>query len=123
MLHATHSHQTLVEKPYATHYTYDTLCIGKPSVENLWTLKALLRGFEMVLGLKVNFFKSCMIGVNVPSEFMDMVSSFLNCTQGSFPFKYLGLPVLSWCWAMHRVHMYPSLFYEWSWNPRECSTQ
>ena len=74
-------------------YADDTLCIGKPSVENLWTLKALLRRFEMVSGLKVNFFKSCLIGVNVPSEFMDIASSFLNCTRGSLPFKYLGLPV------------------------------
>jgi hypothetical protein len=33
-------------------YADDTLCIGEASIENLWTLKALLRGFEMVSGLK-----------------------------------------------------------------------
>jgi len=40
-----------------THLQYadETLCIGKASVENLWTLKALLRVFEMKSGLKVNF--------------------------------------------------------------------
>jgi len=62
-------------------------------VENLWALKALLRGFEMVSGLKINFFKSSLIGVNVPEEFMGMACDFLNCSQGSLPFKYLGLPV------------------------------
>jgi len=25
--------------------------------------------------------------------------------------------VLSWRWAMHRLHMYPCLLYEWFWNP------
>jgi lysozyme family protein len=39
-------------------YADDTLCIGKATVENLWALKAILRGFEMVSGLKVNFWKS-----------------------------------------------------------------
>jgi len=31
------------------------------------------------------------------------------------------IKVLSWRWAMHRVHMYPCLFYEWLWNTRDCS--
>jgi hypothetical protein len=74
-------------------YADDTLCIGKPTVENLWALKSLLRGFEMVSGLKINFFKSSLIGVNVDLEFMDMACNFLNCSKGSDPFKYLGLSV------------------------------
>lgn len=36
---------------------------------------------------------SSLIGVNIPDEFMDMACTFLNCSQGSLPFKYLGLPV------------------------------
>lgn len=56
-------------------------------------LKALLRGFEMASGLKVNFSKSCLIGINVDREFMDMACNFLNCNEGTLPFKYLGLPV------------------------------
>jgi len=32
------------------------------SVDNLWTLKALLRGFEMASGLKVNFYKALLRG-------------------------------------------------------------
>jgi hypothetical protein len=43
-------------------YANDTLCIGEVSIENLWTLKATLRGFEMVSGLKVNFWKSNLMG-------------------------------------------------------------
>lgn len=47
----------------------------------------------MVSGLKVNFHKSCLIGVNVDPVFMEMACTFLNCQQGSLPFMYLGLPV------------------------------
>jgi len=47
----------------------------------------------MVSGLKINFFKSSLIGVNVPSDFMQMACNFLNCSEGCIPFKYLGLPV------------------------------
>jgi hypothetical protein len=74
-------------------YADDTLCIGKASLENLWTLKAILRGFELASGLKVNFLKSCLIGVNVPHGFMDLACGILNCKRGTTPFWYLGLPV------------------------------
>jgi hypothetical protein len=74
-------------------YADDTLCIGKATVDNLWALKAILRGFEMASGLKVNFWKSCLVGVNVSNEFLAMASDFLNCRIENLPFKYLGLPV------------------------------
>lgn len=74
-------------------YADDTLCIGMPTVDNLWTLKALLQGFEMASGLKVNFHKSSLIGINVPRDFMEAACRFLNCREESIPFIYLGLPV------------------------------
>jgi hypothetical protein len=74
-------------------YADDTLCIGEASIDNLWTLKAILRAFELVSGLKVNFSKSCVLGVNVSEDFMRLASTFLNCKVGVVPFKYLGLPV------------------------------
>ena len=74
-------------------YADDTLCIGEASIENLWTLKALLRGFEMVSGLKVNFHKSCLMGVNISANYLEMASTFLNCRVGSVPFMYLWLSV------------------------------
>jgi hypothetical protein len=36
----------------------------------------VLRGFEMASGFKVNFYKSCLIGVNVGMEFMEMACNF-----------------------------------------------
>jgi len=70
-----------------------TLFYRKANGRELWTLKVWLRGFEMTSELKVNFFKSCLIGFNVARDFMEMACDFLNCREGSLPFKYLGLPV------------------------------
>jgi len=64
-----------------------------PTVDNLWTLKAMLKGFEMASGLKVNFHKSSLIGVNVHRDFMESTCRLLHCKDGSLPFNYLGLPV------------------------------
>jgi len=47
----------------------------------------------MAFGLKINFHKSCLIGVNVERDFMEMACEFLNCSEGALPFKHLGLPV------------------------------
>jgi hypothetical protein len=74
-------------------YADDSLCIGDASVENLWAVKAILRGFEMASELKINFWKSCLVGVNVPDEFLAMASDFSNYRIGHTTFKYLGLPV------------------------------
>jgi len=74
-------------------YVDNTLCIGVHTVDNLWTLKAMLRGFEMASEFKVNYHKSSLIGVNVPIGFMEAACRFLHCREGIVPFKYLGLPV------------------------------
>lgn len=59
----------------------------------LWTLKAMLTGFELTSGLKVNFSKSCLLGINVSGDFMEMACNFFNCTEGTLPFKYMGLQI------------------------------
>ncbi|GAU34591.1 hypothetical protein TSUD_15060 [Trifolium subterraneum] len=74
-------------------YADDTLFIGETCVENLWTTKAILRWFELISGLKVNFFKSKLYGINEGGAFVNSAASFLNCKVGKLPFIYLGLPV------------------------------
>lgn len=72
-------------------YTDDTLCIGKPTMDNLWMLKALVRGFEMMVGLKVNYFKSCLMGVNVSPIFLEMACNFLNwviCLSSTWDYRW-----------------------------------
>lgn len=49
--------------------------------------------FELVACLKVNFHKSVLLGVNVEKEWLEEVVGVLHCKVGSFPMKYLGLPI------------------------------
>jgi hypothetical protein len=68
-------------------YADGTLCISEPTIKNLWTLKAIFRGFEMVFGLKVNFWKSSLMGVNV--------SLFPMTFFGWRPFSL----IVEWVWS------------------------
>lgn len=44
-------------------------------------------------GLKVNFHKSQLCGINVVEGWLNEPARVLNCSVGVFPFVYLGLPV------------------------------
>lgn len=74
-------------------YANVTLLIGKATSTNIWAFKEVLRNFELVSGLKVNFVKSCQFGMNVGAEFLQAASNFLYYKMGQLPFTYLGLPI------------------------------
>jgi hypothetical protein len=59
----------------------DTIFVGEGSWNNLWTIKTVLRSFEIVSGLKVNFFKSKFYGLNLDERFLRASASFfaLRC--------------------------------------------
>ncbi|GAU27449.1 hypothetical protein TSUD_161350 [Trifolium subterraneum] len=44
-------------------------------------------------GLKVNFNKSILVGVNIPDSWLGEAASALCCKVGKIPFLYLGLPI------------------------------
>lgn len=71
----------------------DTMLIGDESWRNLWSIKAILRGFELVLGLHINLSKSRLVGINLNSDFIQAASLFLNFEIGSPSFTFLGIPV------------------------------
>ena len=71
----------------------DTLFVCEDSFRNVTTLKAILRGFEVASGLKINFHKSKLAGINVHSNDLLCYTKTLNCNQMEVPFKYLGLEV------------------------------
>ncbi|XP_058757397.1 uncharacterized protein LOC131630651 [Vicia villosa] len=71
----------------------DTIMISEGDTANLWSMKAILRGFELMSGLSINFLKSNIYGINVGDWFLEAASSFLSCKVGSIPFKYLGVRV------------------------------
>ena len=57
------------------------------------TMKSILRGFELASGLKINFHKSKLVGVNAQSNIFLCYSKVLNYNHMGTPFKYLGLEV------------------------------
>jgi hypothetical protein len=59
----------------------------------LFCLKALLHSFAISTGLKVNFHKSCLIPINVPTEKVPLLTGVFGCVEGQLPFTYLGIPL------------------------------
>lgn len=74
-------------------YADDTLLLGEVSFDNMWVVKEVLISFEMASGLKLNFHKSCLYGVNAGGDFISAASKFLCCKTDNLSFTYLGLPV------------------------------
>lgn len=74
-------------------YADDSLIVGEATEQNVWVMKAILRCFELVSGLKVNFQESNIIDLNVEEQFMEAATLFLNCKICDVPFTYLGIPL------------------------------
>jgi hypothetical protein len=61
-------------------------------VENLLSMKAILWLFALIFGLKVNFHKSKLFGINLENEFQDLAATFSKVYRiDKFPFIYLCL--------------------------------
>jgi len=56
-------------------------------------IKAILRSFEIVSGLKVNFHKSQVGVVGVLKMNLNIFSNCLNCARMDLPFKYMGIRI------------------------------
>lgn len=78
-----------------THLQYadDTLLFCPVKVEYLLNVRKTLIAFELLSGLKVNFFKSFLYCLNTDSVRVDELARQLCCKVGEIPFTYLGLPV------------------------------
>lgn len=77
---------------YLLQFSDNTILVGKGSWNNRWILKSIVRGFVVVSGLKVNFLKSNLFGINLREDFLESTSSFLSCSISSIPFWFLGIP-------------------------------
>jgi len=71
----------------------DTLLIGNKSWGNVRAMRARLVLFEAMSGLKVNFHKSSLVGVNINVSWLSEAASVLGCKVGKVSFLYLGLPI------------------------------
>jgi len=71
----------------------DTLFMCKDSYNNVITIKVILRCYELASGMKINFHKSKLAGINVERNSLECYVKSLNCTLTRLPFKYLRLVV------------------------------
>jgi len=68
----------------------DTLFMCEDSYTNVFTMKVIFRCCELASGLKINFHKSMLTGINVDSPSLDVYAKILHCTIMRISFKYLG---------------------------------
>ena len=71
----------------------DTLFMCEDSFSNILTIKTILRCFKLVTGMKINFHKSKLVGVNVDRNTLETYAKTLNCNTMWIPFKYLELEI------------------------------
>ncbi|XP_071700296.1 uncharacterized protein [Rutidosis leptorrhynchoides] len=74
-------------------YADDTIFIGDWSRSNAYSIRNLLKCFELASGLKLNFQKSCLYGIGVDHNEASLFANGIGCQVGKFPFTYLGLPI------------------------------
>ncbi|XP_071699579.1 uncharacterized protein [Rutidosis leptorrhynchoides] len=70
--------------------TKKAVCEG---LQNFSNLMKLLNCFEKVSGLKINYHKSLIYGLGVPSSEIGHMALRFGCKVGEFPFTYVGLPI------------------------------
>jgi len=74
-------------------YADDTILCIQDDLEVAQNLKLLLYLYEGMSGLKINFNKSEVIMISQDNEKSLMYAEMFNCATGSWPIKYLGVPV------------------------------
>jgi hypothetical protein len=74
-------------------YADDTILCMEDSAETAQNMKILLYIYEKMSGLKINFNKSEVIMVSSDEQKTLAFSEMLNCATGTWPIKYLGVPV------------------------------
>lgn len=59
----------------------------------LLVLKDVLESFAQATGLRVNYFKSSMMPINISADRLVELATTFGCATGVLPFTYLGLPL------------------------------
>jgi len=64
---------------------------------NVFAIKVILRCYELASGLKINFHKSKLVGINVERNSLDFYAKSINCTLNHYiitiPFSPAILPL------------------------------
>lgn len=73
----------------------DTLIFSGARVDHIQNVKATLIYFEAVSGMRVDFSKSELIGLQVDSSLQTQLAAVLGSKTGQLPVSYHGLPLCS----------------------------
>ena len=96
---ALHQGQFALPIPYhnndfpVVQYADDTILIMQAEITQVLHLKNILSLFSESTGLKVNYSKSSMVLVNVPTNKLHDLAAAFGCQVGTMPFTYLGQPM------------------------------
>jgi hypothetical protein len=74
-------------------YADDTILFMEHDIEKARNMKLILCAFEELSGLKINFHKSEIFCFGEAKECENMYSQLFGCKSGTFPFRYLGIPM------------------------------
>ncbi|GKA53023.1 RNA-directed DNA polymerase, eukaryota [Tanacetum coccineum] len=74
-------------------YADDTIFFGEWNKDNAKSLMCILKCFEEVSRLRVNYNKSKLYGIGVEDKELSDMARWMGCGIGEFPFMYLGLPI------------------------------
>uniref|UniRef100_A0A0A9GRJ6 Reverse transcriptase domain-containing protein n=1 Tax=Arundo donax TaxID=35708 RepID=A0A0A9GRJ6_ARUDO len=74
-------------------YADDTILCLQHDCEKANNMKLLLYLYELMSGLKINFQKSEVIVLGGNNVIAQQYADLFHCQVGSFPIKYLGVPI------------------------------
>jgi len=84
----------IIDKGFAVlQYADDTIICLKHNIDDARNMKLLLYMYELMTGLKINFLKSEILTINDEENWANTYADLFNCQIGTFPIKYLGVPV------------------------------
>ncbi|XP_016206261.1 uncharacterized protein LOC107646598 [Arachis ipaensis] len=69
----------------------DTILFCPPEEETVKNYRRILRCFELMPGLSINFDKSSLIPINCDAQWVHRMCCVLGCKEASLPVKYLGI--------------------------------
>ena len=74
-------------------YADDTILFMEHDLEKALNMKLILCIFEQLPGLQINFYKSEIFCFGKAKEVEDQYRLLFGCESGSYPFRYLGIPI------------------------------
>lgn len=91
-------------------YADDTVFLCSKEKENIQVIKQILRLFKLISGLKVNFDKSKLFGVNIYDRDLEEGANLIGCAKKTGQLTYLGMRIgldhhrcNSWSWLIQKV--------------------